>query len=430
MRVKSLFPFALTLLLCTSCNQKNGGFYDKVDREFGVTTNVTPYTVKDTKSISDTSYFAWHGRHYTNSKLNAEFFSWSNAGFEVTFTGTTLEACLYSTNADSDHDRPYLAVSIDNDYDPSKATPIQLTSSTHSNSDAKESGYFRHPHVVLAHDLENKEHTVRVYKRSEINNSKVALKSVSTDGSFSPVKAKELSLKMEFFGDSVTCGYAVESDDYFENFSTRTENSMKSFANYAANYLNADASLISCGGYPIYRSEYAKGNPKNIPDMFHNADNDWNTKTVIPWDNSRYIPDVVVIALGANDRSYLNTFEAGSEGWNAAIKSYEDKYVEFLDEIFKSYPSTQVVISDEILPLGDVYPKAMDRILSSYNASHTLEHPLLRMNFKAYLQAKNKTMPGAGHPNEEMQHLAGRELAKMLSEKLGYAFTDDKFGQS
>ena len=428
MNHKRIFPLFLTLFMATGCgstDQKQ--FYDKVDREFGVVTNVEPYEVHDTKSINETEYFKWHGRHYKDNSLDAEFFSWSNAGFEVTFTGTTLEAALYTTNADSDKNRPYIAVSIDNDYDPNHATPIQLTSLDHSNSEKKVGGYFSHAHVVLAHGLENKEHTVRIYKRSEINNSKVALKSVSTDGSFLPVKAKALDLKMEFFGDSVTCGYAVESADFYENFSTRTENSMKSFANYAANYLNADASLISCGGYPIYKSEYAKGNPDNIPAMFSRADNDWNVTKPIDWDNSLYIPDVVVIALGANDGSYLANYKEGTTAYKMALNKYKTKYIEFVDTILKAYPTTQVVVSDEVIPIKDVYDEIMDEIVKEYNAGHTLTHPLLRVKYDSYEKSKDKTMPGAGHPNETMQHIAGKELAEALSNSLNFTLHDDGF---
>ncbi len=155
MNRKRIFPLFLTLFMATGCGSSNGNksFYDKVDREFGVVSNVAPYTVKDTKTINDTEYFKWHGRHYKDNGLNAEFFSWSNAGFEVTFVGTTLEAHLYTTNADRDKDRPYIAVSIDNDYDPSHATAIQLTSLDHSNAEGKTGGYFSHPHGKLHEEL-------------------------------------------------------------------------------------------------------------------------------------------------------------------------------------------------------------------------------------------------------------------------------------
>ena len=154
-------------------------------------------------------------------------------------------------SADDIEKRPYLSVVIDNDYDPDHSFPISLTADKYSNSQRREGAYFVHEHVVLAHGLEYGKHTIRVYKKSECLMSKVAIKSLSCDGEFVTVEPKEMKMKMEFYGDSVTCGYAVESPDFYENFSTRTENSLMSYANYAANELSADVSLISCGGYPM-----------------------------------------------------------------------------------------------------------------------------------------------------------------------------------
>jgi len=394
-------------------------FFDRVDHDFGILNDVPSYQISDTKTVKDNAdSFNFHGRHYYNSGVQAEFFNFSNSGFEVTFVGTTLEACFYATNADSDTYRPYIGVCVDGDYKPENATAIQITSGVNSNSDGKENGFSRHPHIVLACGLENKEHTVRVYKRSEVVFSKLGVKSVSTDGQIlSTVKSKSLDLKMEFFGDSVTCGYGVEATSYYERFSTRAENSMKSFANYAANYLNADCSLVSVGGYPIFKSKYTlNNNPNNIPSMFSLADVDWQTTNPIAWDNSKYIPDVVVIALGANDGSYLADFDVGSTLYKYAINKYVETYKAFLDTIFAAYPNTQVIISSEILKINDVYETKMDEIVSSYNADHpSLVHKLVRMTYTAYDLSEDKTLPGEGHPNETMQHIAGKQLAEKLA---------------
>ena len=408
-----LILFPILIALATSCGQ-NSQFYDKVDLDFGAVTNVTPYTVRDTKTINDTSYYKMHGRYYTDTNLGVNFFNFSSAGFEVTFVGTTLEACLYTTNADSNSSRPYIAVCIDNDYDPEHATPIQLTNGKHSNCTGKNGQYFIHDHVVLAHDLENKEHTVRVYKRSEANYSKVGVKSFATDGTLLPVKAKEFDLKMEFYGDSVTCGYAVESPDFYENFSTRTENSMKTYANYAANALNADVSHISNGGYPMYKSEYSEGcSPDNIPELVDYASCDWNTLTKYTWDNSKYIPDVVVIALGANDGSILSTFDPASKDFSDFVDMYKTKYLAFIQKLFTLYPNTLIVVSDEILPLGEVFDNAMDEVVVAINNPR-----VIRAKYNAYNEAKDRMLPGAGHPNKEMQQLAGLELANIIRNAL------------
>ena len=403
--------FITTIFALGGCGESASPseFYDKDIPEYGHYFNVAPYEIRDTKNISESSYFKFHGRHYYDASLKAEFMNFSNSGFEVTFVGTTLEGYFYTTRADNLANRPYLAVSIDNDYDPEHAIPISLTADQYSNSERKEGNYFVHEHVVLAHNLENKEHTVRIYKKSECLVSKVAVKSLSTDGEFVTVKPKELNLKMEFYGDSVTCGYAVESLDYYERFNTRTENSVMSYANYCANELNADVSLISCGGYPMYKSKYSEGcNPNTIPDMVSLADVEYATNTRHEWNNASYIPDFVVIALGANDGSVLRelTNEVAQQQF---LKNYKDAYKNFINKLLTLYPSTTIVISDEILYIDNRFVTVMDQLVEEYHSSK-----IIRAKYTAYDKAKDKTLPGEGHPNKEMQKLAGLELAEII----------------
>lgn len=401
-----IFSLFAILFLLGGCSHSN--FYDKVVPEFGIETNISPYEIKDTKNVTDENYFKMHGRYYFDESLNVNFFNFSNSGFEVTFKGTTLEGYFYTTKADDDKNRPYLGVSIDNDYDPDKAIPIQLTSTKYSNSTKKENNYFVHEHVVLAHDLEDKEHTIRIYKRSECLISKVGIKSVSCDGEILKVKSKDLPIKMEFYGDSVTCGYAVESDDYYERFSSRTENSMKSYANYCANILNADVSLISCGGYPMYQSIYAEGcSPSNIPEMISLSDVEYQTQSKHIWDNSKYIPDVVVVALGANDGSKLK--KEDDEFNKEFVNKYKETYLNFISKLQQLYIDPLIVVSDEILPINNLFSEAMDEIVVQLN-----NPKVIRAKYNAYEKANNRTLPGEGHPNVEMQKLAGGELANLL----------------
>lgn len=429
MKKNSVIWLTFLSLIFTSCASTNiRQYFDVVDNDFGIMKNVVPYEINDTKLVTDKDVFKFHGRHFYNSNLNAEFFSFSSSGFEVTFTGTSLEGCFLANNANSDKDRPYLAVAIDNDYEPNHATPIRLTSTVNSNAQGYIGNYTIHPHVTLVNNLPYGEHTIRIYKRSEAPFSKVGIRSISTDGTIGKVKAKEFDLKMEFYGDSVTCGYGVEASSFYENFSTRTENSLKSYANYCANYLNADVSHISVGGYPIYRSKWSLNNkPDNIPDMFSLADIDWYTNNTVAWDNSKFIPDVVVIALGANDGSYLEDFREGSGQYNLAVSHYVEKYVAFIDTILNAYPSTQIVVSSEILDIMPIYEQKMDEIVTSYNAGHNLVKPILRVRYNAKNLSKDKSLPGNGHPNETMQHIAGRELAEILSRVLGKSIIDDGF---
>ena len=250
------------------------------------------------------------------------------------------------------------------------------------------------------------------------------MKSLATDGEILPVEAKPLGLKIEVYGDSVTCGYAVESDDFYENFTTRTENGMKTYANYAANVLNADLSSVSAGGYPLYKSIYCEYNhPDNIPDMLSMAEFEYQTSFDHPWDNSLYVPDVAIIALGANDGSMLGRYAAGSKEYDDFLATFEQKYYDFIDRLYEKYPDTLIVISDEILDTW-VFAEIADRVYDNLKAQGK---KVARAKYNAYSLAKDRTLPGAGHPNKEMQLIAGHELAKTISDALGITLDDGAF---
>ncbi len=406
--------FAL-IPLVSSCGGGNSDYYDLNYDSLGILTDVPKYEVNDKKFLED-RYVKFHGRYYYDSEIDATWMSYSGSGFEVTFEGTTLEADFFTTNADVDKSRPFLAVAIDGDYDPTHMTTIALTGiGNYSNVTKKVGKYSFHEHVVLAYGLEDTVHTVRVYKKSECLFSRVAVQAASTDGKILAVQPKETSMKMEVFGDSVTCGYAVESLDFYENFTTSTENSCKSYANIAANELNSDVSLISCGGYPMYKSKHNKGcKPDNIPDMFSMSEVEWSTSFDHPWDNSKYVPDVTVIALGANDGSILDELSKGSQEYNDFLSSFKAKYLSFIDTIFEAYPNTLLVISDEIVPFNQAIFSKIDEVYDEVKDTRNV----IRAKYDAYNEAKDKTLPGQGHPNWEMQRLAGEELAAQIKEAL------------
>jgi lysophospholipase L1-like esterase len=402
-------------------------FYDKVIEDFGVLKNVEAYTVNDSVSAFNESAIRYHGRYYRDEGNQAVWISFTNAGFEVTFQGTTLEGDFLATNADDIKNKPYVAVTVDGDYDPDHATAVGFTDGgTYNNATGTQNGFTKHEHVVLAHGLDYGWHTVRIYKRSECLNSRLALLQLATDGEISEkVQAKELSLKMEVYGDSVTCGYAVESDDRYENFTTRTENGMKTYANYAANLLNSDISSVSAGGYPLYRSRWSENNtPSTVPDFFSRAEIAYQTNFDHAWDNSKYIPDVVVIALGANDISILNQLEENGKEYNDFLENFEKSYYAFFDRIYEAYPNTLIVVSEEILDLHPAFTAIADKVTEDYRAQGK---KIVRAKYDAQSLAKDRTMPGDGHPNAEMQKIAGYELARVIANELNITIDEGNF---
>lgn len=392
-------------LLLAGCSKP--GFYDKVDLSFGLYNEARNYQISETRIVEENEYFKFNGRYYFDN--NVCFTNFSSSGITLSFTGSNLEALIYSTHANDNKNRPYLAIKVD-DQAVEEYKPIQLTNNTSSYQTHKEGNYYVHENVILAHNLEYKKHTISIYKRSECLNSKVGFKTFSCDGKFEKLTNSN-KLKIEYYGDSVTCGYAVESNDYYENFSTRTENATKSFTFLTSNKLNAEASLISCGGYPMYKSEYSKNNnPSTIKEMISLASVDYYSINPPTWDNNKYIPDVVVIALGANDGSTLSKFEKGSNEYNNFIEQFKQAYIDFINTINNKYTNNPyIIISDEILPINEDLKLATNQVYEQLKSNK-----IIRATYDAFEKASDRTLPGEGHPNYEMHCLAANSLSDLI----------------
>ncbi len=110
--------------------------------------------------------------------------------------------------------------------------------------------------------------------------------------------------RIEFIGNSITCGYGTEGSNRDERFRPETENNYKSYAAILARAFNADAHFIAHSGKGAVRN-YGDEKPVSDPGdtmpgrYGRTLDND----SSLPWDFSHWKADCVVINLGTNDFS-------------------------------------------------------------------------------------------------------------------------------
>ena len=124
------------------------------------------------------------------------------------------------------------------------------------------------------------------------------------------------SRKIEFVGNSNTCGYGNEGYDKFEHFEYETENHYYSYASITARSLGAQHWVVARSGIGAYRNYNGPktGNPEsNMPVQYeytgyalHPGFRQEATFLSEKWNFSRYQPDVVCINLGTNDLSTNN----------------------------------------------------------------------------------------------------------------------------
>lgn len=183
---------------------------------------------------------------------------------------------------------------------------------------------------------------IRLVKLSETTDSSLGITAIVTeDGEIAPTAEKPL--KIEFIGDSITCGYGVDAA-LGNIYSTANENVTKSYAYQTAQLLAADYSMVSVSGYGIvsgYTSDGTIHSEQILPDYYEKLGFSYEPfdGTVYPqslvWDFTLFVPDIIVVNLGTNDASYCK------DAKKRAL--YRKRYLEFLHTIRHHNPKADIV---------------------------------------------------------------------------------------
>jgi len=143
--------------------------------------------------------------------------------------------------------------------------------------------------------------SIRVVKLSECGYGRAALSAIKTVGSSPARPTKAKSRRLEFIGDSITCGYGNQCSNQSPKFVTREENAARTYAFFLGQLLDAEVHCICASGNGIYH-DYGCHTHNLIPELYKYTDKmlaeHFGLKASL-WDRKRYVPDMVVIKLGA-----------------------------------------------------------------------------------------------------------------------------------
>lgn len=178
--------------------------------------------------------------------------------------------------------------------------------------------------------------TVRIMKLSEAQFSTFAIGKIGVYGSYRIEPSPEKDFKIEFIGDSITCGYGLDQNEQYTYFTTRTENFSKTYAYLTAEYFDADFSAVAFSGYGVY-SGFSRGS-RNAEDVITRY---YDTAAIVPneehyWDFTKTENDLVVINLGTNDASYCSKSYTARQNFTAA-------YVELLKTVREKNPEAYIL---------------------------------------------------------------------------------------
>lgn len=213
---------------------------------------------------------------------------------------------------------------------------------------------------------------IRLVKLSENAFSKVGVLSFSADGKLTATKPCS-ERRIEFVGDSITCGFGIEGKSVCDNFKTSTENPLINYASLTANELGAEYQLTSWTAIGVY-SNSVKDESVTEPD------NAWTMPVIYDytdkavdgmlgnepemWEFSRFAPQLIVVNLGTNDKDF-------TRGIPERTVAFENCYREFIAHIREKNPQAHIIcalgaMGQELLPQVENAVKALadERITS------------------------------------------------------------------
>jgi len=312
-------------------------------------------------------YLRTHGRY--TIKQDCLAFDWSNSGISFNFSGTGFILSFGSYSAD---EPAYVKVFLDG------------VEQRFAVTNGKEK--------IIYENLAEKRHRVTILRITE-GDVPLLFKDLVFLGMDHKVMAPPFDKprKIEFIGDSITCGYGVIANPSETSYHTFQQDSTMTYAYFTAKELEADAHYISISGKGILCN--CNGEKDNeIPLFYEHASQNKEL-----WDFSRWTPNIVVINAGTNDA-------AGA----IPDQTFTEATAAFLKQIRSKYPSAHIIW---------VYGMMNDKYVSAIKAAvRDLSQTDEKMHF-LYVDSINQMQgeTGAnGHPNTR----ANMRVSKFLVKKI------------
>lgn len=256
---------------------------------------------------------------------------------------------------------------------------------------------------------------VQIIKLSECAMSTIGIKPIKLgEGEkIEPAKAKDL--KIEFIGDSITCGYGVDDPDKEHHFKTSTEDVTKAYAYKTAQALDADYSMVSISGYGIISgyTDSGKKPEQTIPQYYDKLGFSYNKfadsleVAGLEWNFDNYKPDIVVINLGTNDMSYAKNEMTQAE--------FEEGYIEFLKQVRSHNPDSYIFCTYGVM--GNTLIRNIKNVCDKYS-EETGDNKVTF--FTLPMQDENKNgIVADWHPSEATHEICAQRAVKTIKETLG-----------
>jgi carbohydrate esterase-like protein/GDSL-like lipase/acylhydrolase family protein len=319
-----------------------------------------------------------------SKKQDAAELSWPGTSVVIFFRGTNISAIL--KDADTAN---YYNVIIDD----KEIHKIHTDTVKHN--------------YLLASGLDKGEHKIELFKRTEWDKGKTMFYGFETASETNilplhPAKKR----KIEFYGNSITCGYATEDYSGNDIGNGYFENNYLSYAAITARYFDAQYYCIAKSGIGVMVSWF----PLIMPEMYDRLDaSDSSSK----WDFSNYTPDIVVINLFQNDSWIVKMPDNAQFKHRFGNKAPDDQFIinsykNFVSSIRTKYPGADIICAlgnMDATAKGSPWPAYVDSAVAQLHDARIYTH---------FFEYKNTD----GHPKVEEQKAMANSLILFIKDKI------------
>jgi len=255
-----------------------------------------------------------------------------------------------------------------------------------------------------------KEHRLEIYKNTEAQSGNILF--AGTTAKLTTISFKKKK-KIEFIGDSITCGAASDPSDipcdkgeYMDH-----HNSYYAYGPRLSRTIGVDYLMSCVSGIGMYRNWNDENKDEAImPDIYQNL---YLTKDPSkPKYDFAFQPDVISIALGTNDFS-------GGDGKKERLpfnpEKYVSNYINFIKMLYKHNPNVQIVITNSPMVGGEravVFEDCLNKVKNAF-ANDKAHKPIQIFKFKP-MTAKGCS----GHPDVADHKVLADEYAPFLKSLL------------
>lgn len=249
---------------------------------------------------------------------------------------------------------------------------------------------------TLVTGLPKGKHRLELFKRTEYDMGTLSFYSFNLDGKILP--PPNFAHQIEFYGNSITCGFAIEDTEGKDRGTAEFENGYKSYANLTARHFNAYYHSISKSGIGFLISWFNYTTP-DIYDRVNAHD------SIMKWDFKKYTPELVIINLGQNDSwltknkehpEFKRLFGTTPPTPEVIIKAYQ----KFITSVRGKYPKAKIICAlgaMDATKAGSPWPGYIEQAVAGLKDKNVYTH------FFAY-----KNTPG--HPSEKEQQAMADDL--------------------